>query len=192
MRNHKTAASLAEEKQQQKRMPVLSSLNTFSNQQTQERKGISSLLKVVEILCSLELSELWPTRQNSMVCLPRKELREFHFFFTQNEPGFVTSFLLSENVSEHLASSLLQPILFLKLLLIQKIAESVLSGRTKIDGEFPAVGAKNSLTCKVTLEPAPKKEEFWGFFFVCVWRGAGRQILCGEHNCLPNKQPPPA
>lgn len=64
MRNHQPlAASLAAEKQDQ-RTPVLSPCNTFSHQQTFERKGISSLLKVVEILCSFELSELWPRRQN--------------------------------------------------------------------------------------------------------------------------------
>ena len=44
----------------------------------------------------------------------------------------------------------------------------MLLGRTKIDGGFPAVGTKNSLTCKVTLESVPKKEGVLGFFLLCM------------------------
>ena len=95
---------------------------------------------------------------NGFAC-PGKSWENFYLFsILKANPASLP--LLSENISKRLASSLLQTVLLLKLLLICKIGECVLLGRTKIDRGSAATVATDSLTGEVTQELVTKERRF--------------------------------
>lgn len=154
-----------------------------------ERKEISSLVKVVETLYSLELSGLWPSSFGSPC--PGKCWENCVFSLLLNPAP--SPLLFCQGISQSsLASSLLQAILFLKLLLTHKIAESVLSERTKIDEGSPGVGTKNSLTCTLSGTGACyQRKRSWGCSLYCehsISQINSPSQHDTEHFCFPAKK----
>lgn len=155
-----------------------------------ERKEISSLVKAVETLYSLELSGLWPSSFGSPC--PGKCWENCVFSLLLNPAP--SPLLFCQGISQSsLVKSLLQAILFLKLLLTHKIAESVLSERTDwwgISGSWHQEFL--NLHAEWHWSLLPEKEELgaWGRLYCehSISQINSPSQHDTEHFCLPAKK----
>lgn len=111
-----------------------------------ERKEISSLVKVVETLYSLELSGLWPSSFGSPC--PGKCWENCVFSLLLNPAP--SPLLFCQGISQSSGKLFTAGNPVFETLTNPQNSRYVLSERTKIDEGSPGVGTKNSLTCTLS------------------------------------------